>query len=133
MSIHDQYQEAMASITMAVEERERVHEEEREQQDLRSRNPSPEPIDDALEPLEEKEGAPPAHWIFGSRRKGENGAMEMNSHAFGRYKASASRTYKNFDAQLREVVAAVCPEHGDRVYDHDFRLLVRLILVPSLG
>lgn len=127
MTVLDQYQEAIAHITMAVEEHAAAHTRAQQAAEASDKplDSGAECDDDALEPLEQAEGDIPAHWIFGSRRKAEGNAMEVNSRDFGEYKADGDKAYKTFDTKVRHVVADVLPGSRDAVHDHDFRLMVR--------
>ena len=127
MTVLDQYQEAMAHITMTVEEHAAAQKRAQQAAEAGDKplDPGAEGDDDMLEPLEQAAGDIPAHWVFGSRRKAEGNAMEVNSRVFGEYKADGDKAYKTFDTKVRRVVADILPESREAVHDHDFRLMVR--------
>lgn len=124
MSIIDEKHEALAHISMAVEEFDKAREKEKnapaEHEGAASlEGEHAEPNDDALEPTpqsDELDGPP--HWAFGSRKPG----AQLNSRRFEDEMVFTSSAFKSFDKRLRALVSAECPK--EPALDRDDVLLV---------
>ncbi|KAI5821788.1 hypothetical protein K523DRAFT_21961 [Schizophyllum commune Tattone D] len=129
MSAIDEKQEAMAQITMAVEE----HSQKQVAECMRAERDADEPLSnrgvaaeaadregdhDEPEPGLRGSDGPPAHWALGSRKKGR----QYNSRHFELVMCYNDAAYKDFDRKIRALVAHEFPD--EKKLDRDDVLLV---------